>query len=76
MRTWLGLGRAMVPRVQAGRAPGPFPPDRPLFTHVDAAPSRNHIERRHNKNSKSEREKQVQYANTYIWNLREKKKKS
>ena len=23
----------------------------------------------------SEREKQIQYANTYIWNLREKKKK-
>ena len=24
---------------------------------------------------KSEREKQIQYANTYIWNLRKKKKK-
>ena len=25
---------------------------------------------------KSEREKQIQYANTYIWNLKKKKKKS
>ena len=25
--------------------------------------------------SKSEREKQIQYANTYIWNLKKKKKK-
>ena len=29
----------------------------------------------HTKWSKSEREKQIQYANTYIRNLREKKKK-
>ena len=28
----------------------------------------------HTEWSKSEREKQIQYANTYIWNLREKKK--
>ena len=29
----------------------------------------------HTERSKSEREKQIQYANTYIWNLRGKKKK-
>ena len=28
----------------------------------------------HTEWSKSEREKQIQYANTYIWNLRKKKK--
>ena len=28
----------------------------------------------HTEHSKSEREKQIQYANTYIWNLREKKR--
>ena len=28
----------------------------------------------HTELSKSEREKQIQYANTYIWNLRKKKK--
>ena len=27
----------------------------------------------HTERSKSEREKQIMYANTYIWNLREKK---
>ena len=30
----------------------------------------------HTEWSKSEREKQIQYANTYVWNLREKKKRS
>ena len=29
----------------------------------------------HTELSKSEREKQIQYANTYIWNLRKKEKK-
>ena len=29
----------------------------------------------HRECSKSEREQQIQYANTYIWNLRKKKKK-
>ena len=28
----------------------------------------------HTESSKSEREKQIPYANTYIWNLRKKKK--
>lgn len=58
VRAWLGLGRAVVPRVQAGRAPGPFPPDLPLFTHVDVAPSRNHIERRQNENSINTQDKE------------------
>ena len=44
-----------------------FPPD--ICNEVDG------VRVCHTEWSKSEREKQIQYANTYIWNLREKKKK-